>query len=1387
MYRGDSTLSNLAYGVGTIVPEMILPAGQIKLGAGIAGNALRGAGFGALGGGLTSLLDSDQSWQQALGGAALGAGAGGLLGAAGASVLGHFNGYGWGNSPKAGLLNSTIDDAGNIKVDPIVGATNADDDAIARAMNAQRTQPRWQTTEQMPQQMVGQPHWYPNAQTQASMDNVHINPNAENVQMSVKPPKEQNAIQQISAAEEAQLRKEFIFKDNKPLQRELTSDAIAHALKQHGNPEIESRRGQIAITLDDIREHYPAITQNYDYRAPTNNNAIIYVKQINGHFITIEEVIQNGKLRFKTAWKTKGNFNQQQVFRNAQYIENRSQIGNPRPADITATQAEYSSKTTPETLADNANPTTSPLNNPLENAQNSMNPTRSLATPASQARNDTIGAQNGNAHTFARNLAQNLATNALAGTAGGIANVALDDSDDALAKKFAKGFALGVAGKVAAKHGMPAGARASKAAFDYAMQKSAQFSTLLRENPQLFTRLLNKQLTDDFAQFGGQSSGLHAERFAIAKELAQKGASEEEILARTGWFRGLDGNWKFQLDLAKGAAYKLKEGSYHLSQLFKQESLYAAYPFLRDVRVEIARLPEHVNGSFEPTTRIITLNSANNKLDFTKALCHELQHIIQKHEGFAQGSSPKNPNYWTNAGEVEARATFKGGEQNALRRLANERKEGEIIEAMNRASDSEIPNSSTLAHSQKLESAYLKDTHRIDTEALDRHAMALPKALDEQQFMAQAKTDSQGIARVETPIGEINVHMKGAWNHMNRGNTYQKDRNYSSGALFDTLTDPLFVVKQKYIDRAKLSANAKENANSKLVHPKDNESIPQDSYIFFKPYKDSNGAKYLAAFALDIHGNLTNTTFFSPNMSKIRQWIQSHDDDLLYYKYDNQQDKVYSIAGQRAQTDKDTQRIKLEKQALEKRIAEYNNKINALERKINSADDMARKNRDKNISEQERYKSLLFQTKKKYYHIPDQEASKMDFFKSLSERQKADFLNDLERLTHKSDVDSNGIQAVISQVNFWKGKYRDFADESQHHIEMAQRNMILLKELTRLPLESQRELAEKWNATQMRANIEKTFNTQPLKEFGTNYAEYMRDGEGAIHKLRSEKQGQVSGAFYREDLEKISGNGNIDLVWGDETIGLRKIIEKHGDDFSTFGEGEQGIVNGICEIVEKGKIVSNANVRTIIYNFEGKEYRIGLSRGWKGEGDNEWVITAYERKSPSAQNFDQAATQEAGNGNNLSQKSFSNPTTQTIKNNLENDVQYSLKSPLESLKSAQGRLDGLRAFAKYLANPPAHLRGDVQRLRADSAAMRELDMHTRKAATDKANAIDALAYQNGYPEPQYSLKNPRQKQKFAEDSVGILQQIRAKSREGRAQICVAPRLYAKRTREDGRD
>lgn len=162
----------------------------------------------------------------------------------------------------------------------------------------------------------------------------------------------------------------------------------------------------------------------------------------------------------------------------------------------------------------------------------------------------------------------------------------------------------------------------------------------------------------------------------------------------------------------------------------------------------------------------------------------------------------------------------------------------------------------------------------------------------------------------------------------------------------------------------------------------------------------------------------------------------------------------------------------------------------------------------------------------------------------------------------------------------------------------------------------------------IRKPIESALNIHPIKDFGTNYAEYYRDGQGAIAKILAEAKdyetrkvagnltqeeleqgaykGQVAGAFYRKDLEELSGNGNIDVVWGEITdaqahkgYGLAHILDKHPD----FD------INLIPQIVENGKLINQNNVR---FRLEFENYVIGLSTEFKG-GKQNFIITAFER------------------------------------------------------------------------------------------------------------------------------------------------------------------------------
>ncbi|WP_120946358.1 putative barnase/colicin E5 family endoribonuclease [Helicobacter labacensis] len=181
--------------------------------------------------------------------------------------------------------------------------------------------------------------------------------------------------------------------------------------------------------------------------------------------------------------------------------------------------------------------------------------------------------------------------------------------------------------------------------------------------------------------------------------------------------------------------------------------------------------------------------------------------------------------------------------------------------------------------------------------------------------------------------------------------------------------------------------------------------------------------------------------------------------------------------------------------------------------------------------------------------------------------------------------------------------------------------------------------------------------------FGENFAEYAGKGAQAVAKLLKEKRGQVAGAFYKEGL------GYIDLVWGakDKGIGLEKILAKHVDDFKGFkgNTPQEKLVNGLEHLIQNGALrTSPTGIKTIFEPTAQGEFRVGLSKGWFKEGDNHWVITAYEYKRPPVETFDQSTSPKGFEHGHLAQKGEAKDSTTPLK-----DTSKPRKKQVKALES----------------------------------------------------------------------------------------------------------------------
>lgn len=207
-----------------------------------------------------------------------------------------------------------------------------------------------------------------------------------------------------------------------------------------------------------------------------------------------------------------------------------------------------------------------------------------------------------------------------------------------------------------------------------------------------------KSATDNIGTFDGGNADIRyqiagragAERLGIrglgdAEAMERSGATREEIWRETGWWRGADGEWRVEIPDFTLSMETLDREAYQndpeffvrkrkLPDLITDTALFNAYPQLRRVTVQTPHSDTfgglNTFGDYNGGTRI-RLNMSALKFapeDVRATLAHEIQHAIQKMEGFAQGG---------NAG------MFKPVDAAKLRRKAKaERRRGNEAEAV---------------------------------------------------------------------------------------------------------------------------------------------------------------------------------------------------------------------------------------------------------------------------------------------------------------------------------------------------------------------------------------------------------------------------------------------------------------------------------------------------------------------------------------------------------------------------------------------------------------------------------------------------------------------------------------------------------------------------------
>ena len=204
-------------------------------------------------------------------------------------------------------------------------------------------------------------------------------------------------------------------------------------------------------------------------------------------------------------------------------------------------------------------------------------------------------------------------------------------------------------------------------------------------------RFIGEKGASNLDRFEGACPRL--ENLAVAREMEKSGKDAGTIKMATGWERGADSKWRYETSdfeyhpagdlgcsrlLEKQSWYRelenlldrqmvgkvlsetewkrfteltelaagLKEQDalrerIYLDDYVKDDELFHAYPEMKQTRLEFVDLPSaDYGGTYLHSDNRIVINISRTE-DVKSVLAHEIQHAIQRMEGFARGSSPE--------------------------------------------------------------------------------------------------------------------------------------------------------------------------------------------------------------------------------------------------------------------------------------------------------------------------------------------------------------------------------------------------------------------------------------------------------------------------------------------------------------------------------------------------------------------------------------------------------------------------------------------------------------------------------------------------------------------------------------------------------------------------